>query len=95
MSRGSETRSDQLCIKCQGVLDNWDEDVKNNKVRIFPIKNNNNAKDFTRTGWCSWCYENGTHNLHERNYVKRNVYACSECTLKTLPCMMCEDGMAR
>jgi len=37
-------------------------------------------------GWCSWCFAQSEHLLKTQNYVRRNVYHCSECGNETLLC---------
>jgi hypothetical protein len=33
--------------------------------------------------------------MERRNWIRRNIYICEGCTMKTLPCVMCEHGMTR
>lgn len=37
--------------------------------------------------FCSSCYNQGTHKLDQRNYIRRNVYVCEHCEAKTLECV--------
>ena len=82
MSRGGEGRSDQLCAKCNKTISDWNADLSNNQ-------------NLKRDGWCSWCFENTTHTLDQKKKVTRSEFKCDGCSLKTLGCLKCEDGMAR
>lgn len=37
-------------------------------------------------GYCSYCFKKTLHKLKEKNYVRRNVYECSNCKNRTLLC---------
>ena len=42
-------------------------------------------------GYCSHCFKYTKHKLVEQNYVRRNVYECSNCKAKTLQCRLCNN----
>lgn len=74
-----------------------------NKVRSFFVlsciesfsPNKIGTESLKRNGWCSWCFANTRHTLQRVNFVRRNVYQCDNCTMRTLGCLLCEDGMTR
>lgn len=73
---------DAFCLKCYGKIKSW-EDVDSSSILL------------KREGWCSWCFENSNHTLERFNVVRRSVFTCEHCSMRTLPCLMCEDGMTR
>lgn len=79
-SRGHATWDDETCIKCDGTISSWAR-----------------AKEEQPTlrRWCSWCFASTEHTLEQKNSVGRDVYTCSECCGRTLPCRGCEKGMTR
>jgi len=79
-SRGLDDYDDELCYHCDGTVEDWNS-VDYSKLRL--------------RGWCSWCFEPSNHKLEQRNVVRRNVYICESCTLRTLPCTKCSEGMTR
>jgi len=84
MTRGSEADQDRSCSKCDNTIKDWEEAKAEQENKILK-----------RVGWCSWCFDKTDHIIDRRNRVKRNVYNCEACSLRTLPCMMCEEGMTR
>jgi hypothetical protein len=44
--------------------------------------------------WCSWCFEETKHDKIQQNYIRRNVYQCTNCLNRTLECRRCK-AMAR
>ena len=44
--------------------------------------------------YCSWCYGRHWHYLWEQNYLRRNIYRCSNCGNYTVQCRVC-DCMAK
>eukprot|EP01114_Cavostelium_apophysatum_P007850 TRINITY_DN20055_c0_g1_i1.p2 TRINITY_DN20055_c0_g1~~TRINITY_DN20055_c0_g1_i1.p2 ORF type:complete len:118 (-),score=31.21 TRINITY_DN20055_c0_g1_i1:108-461(-) len=73
--RTQNVLSDQLCAKCVGNVLNWDNVGENIEF----------AK---KEGWCSWCFEHVKHDLEEENFVRRSVYSCESCNMRTLPCTL-------
>jgi hypothetical protein len=49
----------------------------------------NNSKSLKQ--YCSWCFQKTTHTLYEKNYLRRNVYKCSNCNNYTLECRVCKN----
>lgn len=81
-ARGHGTYDDERCIVCDGTVSGWE--------------NYEQFKGATsRVGWCSWCFDQNTHQLEQVNKVRRSVYACDGCGARTLPCSGCQDGMSR
>jgi hypothetical protein len=73
---------DLFCLKCSRLVPSWDNPEAN-------------RRRLTHSGWCSWCFENTTHNLEERHLLTRDVYSCQNCGCRTLKCTLCEMGMTR
>lgn len=44
--------------------------------------------------YCSCCFKKTIHRLIEQNFLRRNVYECTECKERTLQCRVCQN-MAR
>ena len=42
-------------------------------------------------GYCSWCYSYTLHKKIEQNYIRRNIYECSNCNHRTLECRLCKN----
>ena len=42
-------------------------------------------------GYCSSCFNHTKHKLVEQNYVRRNIYQCTNCQSKTLQCRACHN----
>eukprot|EP01111_Echinosteliopsis_oligospora_P006664 TRINITY_DN2094_c0_g1_i3.p1 TRINITY_DN2094_c0_g1~~TRINITY_DN2094_c0_g1_i3.p1 ORF type:complete len:622 (-),score=155.77 TRINITY_DN2094_c0_g1_i3:43-1908(-) len=80
-ARGHASADEEMCLVCAGVLTNWQEREKN-KEKI------------TRKAWCSWCVELSSHRLVEHALVERDVYSCSFCDQRTLPCNLCGTGFS-
>eukprot|EP01114_Cavostelium_apophysatum_P008987 TRINITY_DN22059_c0_g1_i1.p1 TRINITY_DN22059_c0_g1~~TRINITY_DN22059_c0_g1_i1.p1 ORF type:complete len:599 (-),score=120.78 TRINITY_DN22059_c0_g1_i1:62-1858(-) len=74
--------SKQLCAKCIGSVRDWNDITTN-------------QEHGKRDGWCSWCIENCKHILEEPNFMRRCVYSCEFCNMRTLPCTRCKVGMTK
>eukprot|EP00668_Euglena_longa_P046514 GGOE01062199.1.p1 GENE.GGOE01062199.1~~GGOE01062199.1.p1 ORF type:complete len:797 (+),score=65.00 GGOE01062199.1:131-2392(+) len=79
MAKGHETWDDELCAKCNRAIRDWGVDVVHQQCQA----------------WCSWCLENASHVLVQRNLMSRNVFKCAQCRGRTIPCIRCPDGMGR
>lgn len=42
-------------------------------------------------GYCSHCFQLAHHTLEEQNYLRRNVYKCSNCNRKVVQCRVCRN----
>lgn len=42
-------------------------------------------------GYCSKCFEYTKHKLVQKNYIRRNVYKCTNCEASTLMCRLCNN----
>ena len=42
-------------------------------------------------GYCSHCFKKSKHILEEKNYLRRNIYKCSNCGATTLQCRFCSN----
>ena len=52
--------------------------------------------------YCSWCFQRRIHLLKDLGFLSRNIYLCSGCGARSLPCRACQSladgdmrGMAR
>lgn len=81
-ARGHGTYDDKRCAKCDGSITSW-KDAAENKL------------NFSRCGWCSWCFHHGVHTLEQKHPLGRDVYSCDACLARTLQCRKCVAGMAR
>eukprot|EP01099_Mayorella_cantabrigiensis_P004949 TRINITY_DN3809_c0_g1_i1.p1 TRINITY_DN3809_c0_g1~~TRINITY_DN3809_c0_g1_i1.p1 ORF type:complete len:458 (+),score=50.33 TRINITY_DN3809_c0_g1_i1:33-1376(+) len=80
--RGSELYDDELCALCDDSIATWDT-------------RNENIEKMNVSAWCSWCIEQTTHVKEKKSPIGRNIYHCSSCLGRTLPCTMCKDGFTR
>lgn len=68
-----------LCVRCEGAIESWDDYEANVKRLLYG------------PAWCSWCIEFTAHRQVESNLVRRNVYECTNCRQRTLPCTHCDE----
>ncbi|KAK3237987.1 hypothetical protein CYMTET_51967 [Cymbomonas tetramitiformis] len=72
---------DRQCAKCSGKVHDW---LDHQSVT-------------TTSGWCSWCYSFGKHQLESSTmmpHLMRSAYRCEGCQGITLACRTCKQGMA-
>jgi hypothetical protein len=83
MTRASEGFNDSKCLKCSGVVSQWESAAEQTDQVL------------KREGWCSWCFDNTTHTMDRKAKAKRDHYTCSSCGMSTCSCMKCDEGMTR
>ena len=43
------------------------------------------------TGYCSWCYKKGKHDLHDIHWYTKNEYVCRNCANFVVECTICKN----
>ena len=79
MARGHDIYDDERCAYHSGLIESWGQ------------------RPPQPSRWCSWCFERTDHRLREDNSLpgRRNVYECTKCARRTLPCRSCSSAHTR
>lgn len=67
----------------------YKENLSNGPIRYEGTMMKNEWKTY-----CSWCYQDATQFINERNVLSRNIYMCGKCQGLTVECRACKN-MAR
>jgi stress response protein SCP2 len=63
-------------------------------LQINTQSSDNIVAEESINAYCSCCFKKTIHRLIEQNFLRRNVYECTECKERTLKCRVCQN-MAR
>eukprot|EP00241_Pyramimonas_parkeae_P004533 CAMPEP_0114227590 /NCGR_PEP_ID=MMETSP0058-20121206/1872_1 /TAXON_ID=36894 /ORGANISM="Pyramimonas parkeae, CCMP726" /LENGTH=820 /DNA_ID=CAMNT_0001338443 /DNA_START=138 /DNA_END=2601 /DNA_ORIENTATION=- len=68
-ARGHPDGSENLCFCCSKVVETWDP-------ALLPSLN--------KQGYCSWCFQQSTHQLVKVHQIGRNRFECQACNRATM-----------
>mmetsp|Transcript_10209 Transcript_10209/g.19324 ORF Transcript_10209/g.19324 Transcript_10209/m.19324 type:complete len:566 (+) Transcript_10209:271-1968(+) len=79
-ARGHPDGSENLCFCCSKVVETWDP-------ALLPSLN--------KQGYCSWCFQQSTHQLVKVHQIGRNRFECQACNRATYECGSCKEAFAQ